>query len=791
MKNIFTIILSLALSWPCLSFAQARSYEWELPTEGVIRAFVIFAQIEGDNYGDEHYNSEIWPSGELPVNPDSFIDTELKENSADYESLLSQIFSEISFGKLHIIGDYYPSLIRIPDYEWTAKKDFEKAFNKIEKDTFKTAHNYTYPNDFDNWKMVNGEMVEGHDGELELRLLIIRHAEGQYDRGATSDSILKITSSQMMTYASNTALKHEVGHAYFPSNNYHSGGHNAGGRYFISELNGYDLMSGGDTFMKSYNAWNRNWIGWFPDNYAYEIQAMNQNGVLVNSDLDYMEHKGEVKEFIIRDTPSTGDAVRIKLPYVGDEHLVPNQYIWLENHQFLENTVNGRFWYKTNFTPKGLYINYQVGNDNYMAGADSVYALGISTLPSFGNYDYFSRDTVINGTVYKVQETSEKYNNPLSGQLMTEKLVVDDDNSNSLTDDDLFNPYYTYFNGKLIPESDCVYMNYVYSGGKKQCFYEGDKAGIGYNPALVSKFNLEKLRSHYNSDTGKRETITKIKENNIIYLNGLSVEFVDQLTDGSIKVRVRFNDYDVVNDVRWCGNIVSKERVILKQGKTITFDRGFSPTRTNNPEIFNGMKLFNDPTSFVAEQGSVFTMEAGSNVIVRNGSTLTFKAGSLLTLADGARLVVEQGSRLNLENGAVVRLFGDSQIVIKAGATVDIKNGINLTLVDSESVIKCDEYFINANSGQDIGQIPFSGYGDIVILWHEYNIQNRTISEEESVYGAVIRAGAHVNKNAVIGDVVVEDGGKLIIKYKDGLLLDSGFSTEKGAELIIKKDRDN
>lgn len=780
MKNILTIILSLALSWPCFSFAQTeRKANWELPTEGIIRAFVIFAQIEGDNYGDEHYNSEIWPSGELPVNPDSFIDTELKENSADYESLLSQIFSEISFGKLHIIGDYYPSLIKIPDYEWTAKKDFEKAFNKIEKDTFKTAHNYTYPNDFDNWKMVNGEMVEGHDGELELKLLIIRRAEGQYDRGATSGSILKITSSQMITYASNTALKHEVGHAYFPDNNYHSGGHNAGERYFISELNGYDLMSGGDTFMKSYNAWNRHWIGWFPDNYAYEIQAMNQSGALVNTDLDYMEHKGEVKEFIIRDTPSTGDAVRIKLPYVG-QGSEANQYIWLENHQFLESTVNGKYWYKTNFIPKGLYINYQVGNDD-LAGRSSVHALGISTLPSFGNYDYFYGDTVIDGVARKVRRTSYEYNNPLTGEMMTERMVMDENKDNSLivpdpfsfyTKYEVFDPYYTFINGNIIPEEDCVYLTYAHSGGKKQCFYEGDKAGIGYNPALVPKITVQ-------------------KSNNTIYLNGLSVEFVDQLTDGSIKVRVRFNDYDVVNDVRWCGNIVSKERVILKQGKTITFDRGFSPSRPENPEIFNGMKLFNDPTSFVAEQGSVFTMEAGSNVIVRNGSTLTFKAGSLLTLADGARLVVEQGSRLNIENGAVVRLFGDSQIVIKAGATVDIKNGINLTLVDSESVIKCDEYFINANSGQDIGQIPFSGYGDIVILWHEYNIQNRSISEEESVYGAVIRAGSHVNKNAVIGDVVVEDGGKLIIKYKDGLLLDSGFSTEKGAELIIKKDRDN
>lgn len=779
MKNIFTIILSLALSWPCLSFAQTeRKANWELPTEGVIRAFVVFAQIRGDNYGDEHYNSAIWPSGELPVNPDSFIDTELKENSADYESLLSQIFSEISFGKLHIIGDYYPSLVSIPYYN--DDFDIDGLFEALTMKGFKTAHGYKYPDDFDNWKMENGEMVEGHDGDPELKILIVRRAEGQYDGGVTYGSALKITSSQMITYASNTALKHEVGHAYFPDNNYHSGGHNAGERYFISELNGYDLMSGGDTFMKSYNAWNRHWIGWFPDNYVYEIQAMNQNGILVNTDLDYMEHKGEVKEFIIRDTPSTGDAVRIKLPYVGDEHFVSNQYIWLENHQFLENTVNGRYWYKTNFTPKGLYINYQVGNDD-LAGRFSVYALGISTLPSFGNYDYFYGDTVVDGVVRKVRRTSYEYNNPLTGEMMTERMVMDENKDNSLIIPDLssfytkyevFDPYYTYINGNIIPEEDCVYLTYAHLGGKKQCFYEGDKAGIGYNPALVPKITVQ-------------------KSNKTIYLNGLSVEFVDQLMDGSIKVRVRFNDYDVVNDVRWCGNIVSKERVILKQGKTITFDRGFSPTRTNNPEIFNGMKLFNDPTSFVAEQGSVFTMEAGSNVIVRNGSTLTFKAGSLLMLADGARLVVEQGSRLNLENGAVVRLFGDSQIVIKAGATLDMDNGVNLTLVDTESVIKCDEYFINANSGQDIGQIPFSGYGDIVILWHEYNIQNRTISEEESVYGVVIRAGSHVNKNAVVGDVVVEDGGKLIIKYKDGLLLDSGFSTEKGAELIIKKDRDN
>ena len=511
---------------------------------------------------------------------------------------------------------------------------------------------------------------------------------------------------------------------------------------------------------------------------------MNQSGSLVNTDLDYMEHKGEVKEFIIRDTPSTGDAVRIKLPYVGDEHLVPNQYIWLENHQFLENTVNGRYWYNTNFTPKGLYINYQVGNDNYMAGADSVYALGISTLPSFGNYDYFSRDTMINGTVYKVQETSDEYNNPLSGQLMTEKLVVDDDNSNRLKDDDLFNPYYTYFNGKLIPESDCVYMNYVYLGGKKQCFYEGDKAGIGHNPALVPKIIPKKYSIRY--EIGGYLTITHLKGNDTIYLNGLSVEFVDQLADGSIKVRVRFNDYDVVNNVRWCGNIVSKENVILKQGKTIIFDRGFSPTREKKYDMFNGMKLFNDPTSFVAEAGSVFTMESGSNVIVRNGSTLTFKAGSLLTLADGARLVVESGSKLCIENGAVINLSGDSQIVIEDDATFDFDYGVMLSLSDSESIIKIYEDFIN--EGMDVQDISFTGNGKIVMARTEYNIQNETITTDKEVYGKTVRAGSEVDPEKTNGNVTVKDNGKLIINYEKEVLLDKGFSIEEGAELIIRKD---
>ena len=773
MKNIFTIILSLALSWPCLSFAQTERNDSKLrlPKEGVIRAFVVFAQIEGDNYGDEHYNSEIWPSGELPVNPEYFIDAELKENSADYESLLSQIYNEISFGKLHIIGDYYPSLIKIPYYN--SYFDFDGLFEALSMKGFRTAHGYTYPHDFDNWKRENGIIKEGHDGVAELNILVVRHAEGHYDAGITfspdpykyPDS-LRIVSTQIAHYSYNSVIRHEVGHAFFPGSNYHSGGHNSGERYFMSELNGFDLMSGGDTFMESYNAWNRNWIGWFPDNYAYEIQAMNQNGVLVNSDLDYTEHRGEVKEFIIRDTPSTGDAVRIKLPYVGQSSEA-NQYIWLENHQFLESTVNGRYWYNTNFTPKGLYINYQIGNDDVINKND-IYSNGISTLPSFGNYDYFYSDTIVNGTVYKIQKTSEEYNNPLTGKMTTEKIVMDNNNDNSLrksiydTECEQFNPYYTFFNGHLIPEEDCVYLNYVYSGGKSQCFYKGDKIGIGYNPTLVPKITIK-------------------RSNDTIYLNGLSVEFVDQLSDGSIKVRVRFNDYDVVNNVRWCGNIVSKERVILKQGKTITFDRGFSPTRTENPKMYYGMKLFYDPTVFTADSGSVFVIEKNGKVIITNENSMIFNTGSILLLEDGARLVVDPFAKLNFMKGSIIRLSGNSQIVVESRGVLSFDD-VNLYLIDPESIVKCYTY------NDKILNTPFIGKGKIVAGSVNCEIQNETINSKKEIYGKKVEVGSNVSVSKEKGDVILDNCASLIINYEESILIDKGFYMKKGSELIIRKN---
>jgi hypothetical protein len=70
--------------------------------------------------------------------------------------------------------------------------------------------------------------------------------------------------------------------------------------------------------------------------------------------------------FYLRDFISTGDAVRILLPYTDAGAL--NQYIWLENHRLKIN--NGKedypaYWErpcKDDGTP-GIYAYYQVGKD--------------------------------------------------------------------------------------------------------------------------------------------------------------------------------------------------------------------------------------------------------------------------------------------------------------------------------------------------------------------------------------------------------------------------------------------
>ena len=119
----------------------------------------------------------------------------------------------------------------------------------------------------------------------------------------------------------------------------------------------------------------------------YQISARDPHtGLEVPSDLVYgQEFDQGSNEFILRDFVSTGDVVRIELPYLQEESgAVNKQWLWLENHQ----QVEGKLDHSGAFS-KGITAYIQVGKET-LSGPGLFGGNGNYTWPlsAFGNYDY-------------------------------------------------------------------------------------------------------------------------------------------------------------------------------------------------------------------------------------------------------------------------------------------------------------------------------------------------------------------------------------------------------------------
>lgn len=138
------------------------------------------------------------------------------------------------------------------------------------------------------------------------------------------------------------------------------------------------------------------------------------------------------------------------------------------------------------------------------------------------------------------------------------------------------------------------------------------KVGVGTNPSSAT---MKTIRG-YDSDVNEPKDLHKI------HLNGVSVEMLAQNPDGSIQVQVRFDDVDITNDVRWCADTIvlnpvpttTGHSLNLTTGNTLLLDRGLSPTRRQNPMMFNGEKLFTSPTVLQCKDNTWFNMEPESEV---------------------------------------------------------------------------------------------------------------------------------------------------------------------------------
>jgi hypothetical protein len=513
---------------------------------------------------------------------------------------------------------------------------------------------------------------------------------------------------------------HELSHHLLGMGNYaHMGG---GGPVNRGDLVTLEHNSGGWSMIGSstssliscnaYERWRLNWRG--PTNQDYRIACQNENSDLQKSD--------GPKTFLLRDFISTGDAVRIRLPYLDENAIV--QYIWLENHRIHENDRIDypAYWErscKDDGIP-GVFAYYQVGKDSLVCSTYTSQLHGDTTIRKMtdhlvpisaeGNWDIRlltdSATACVNGQKQPIQEYYQE--NPFSGYNDLENHYFNSMPVNELKP--------LAHRQELIVKKirDNIKNNLSNNGDDLDPFTSGRSFNLGTNPAAVPVVTY--MHSRSSSDTFVKSPRADDRQ---IHLSGLGVTFTEQ-DEGVYRVDISWDNNKVCDTLRWTGDIVNHECVDLQSSAKIILAQNQTPNkhvRDTVTGLFAGPTYFTclpnsdyimrpvsrteliERSSFLLQQDATLVIN-GSDLTVEEGSSLVLKAGSDLTVAEGGRIEIMPGGHICIEEGANIVLYdSSSKIYIRDGAI----NGINSDVLDAASY----------NCRSDLASTPHSGQGKI------------------------------------------------------------------------------
>lgn len=414
------------------------------------------------------------------------------------------------------------------------------------------------------------------------------------------------------------------------------------------------------------SGWDRYWLGWKAKGNEHLISARDANGQEVNGDIEATE---EGREYILRDFATSGDAIRIKMPFIPSKEF--QQWIWLENHQ-TKSKNDSRFdvyHYEDRDcvanSEAGLFAYMQI--DANMKTGPGIYgkvnADYLRPITADGFYDLKWEDgprdlkPCVNSIDYIPFFTLDEFENPLSGNQNQEK------------------PFYTETESKhgketirhnLTRKVGDNYERMASFGHPRNGFRLGEKSkmGIGTNPSSASMLTLLNTR---------RPTRPNPKNNRKIYLSGLLVEILEELPDGSIRLAISFTDNKLSEDRRWCGpeivlNNHNPNGADLSVKSQLLLDRGETMTRFADPDTLDGKLYFTDTTTLSIQPEA--ELEISGSLVIEGGS----------------RLILEPGSKFKTEKGSAVSIL-DGEIIIKHGAQIDVFGEIE---VESGSQVVCE-----------------------------------------------------------------------------------------------------
>lgn len=704
-------VLKSAQAGPKVLFESRNGFK--IPSSGILRILIVFAEFDYTNGGDPTPagGTAGWPSHSLPAWANELTDANLP--AGDAEGVMTRYYQMASSGNYTVLGDYLTApdnggIFRVPTDSTHAtgpeNTNLIAAVNNKLGNTIVTAHGLNSINDFDLWicndtdfglpKVSPGiESLRKYDDVVFIWRNSSFNGIGDYSY-TTPGKMLGYDADSYGWFGTYENLPsqimiHEYAHLIYGGMDFHCGGGGwfMGGDYWIPAVGGWSNLGLSGASLLSWNAWDRQRLDWKAAGNAFPVSARNEsNTVEVNGDLDAASplHSGI---YTLRDFVSSGDAIRIKLPFINHETEYP-EFLWIENH----NTVSMNhcqwdqfLWQEGNSCVEpavyGLYAYLQIDRETRQGATfDDVfkgYAYYLKPITAEGFYDkVFESAKVENNCVnpspiYPFSSLPENAN-PLTGAGDQEFYSVDWNHDNVIDHND---QYYT----NIQNIGGTYYKNLFNNGHTRNAFTKNgnSKIGIGTNPSSANLMNM----------VGYDVPVEGAKNLRKVYLNGVSVEILNQNADGTMQVKIRFDDVDVNNDVRWCADEIvlnpiassSGYSLNLKSTKTIILDQGTTATRMTDPMSFEGNKVFASPTVLNIEADATMHLEENARLVLKNSSMLKVKTGSALVVEDGGTIEVESGTTLIIEDGGSLLIKGNAKLKVSDGATLCIATGAILT----------------------------------------------------------------------------------------------------------------
>jgi len=568
-----------------------------LPVNDTIRVLLVFAE----NHSTA--TTGAWLPGELPPNKDDWFDSQVTGNFPS--AFITRYYYEASFGQYVVLGDYYKDLVTVSATSSAAANkqviDFLDSQSSIT-----TNDNSLSLSDFDMWGNQGIGVAKSKTGNNIIDCFIIIWRKANFYGGCSSgggvgnswsDSLktfkLRVGSAfnackdgnALGTTGAQSFVLVEYFHGMFGGNEWHTVG-GASNHTFVTLPHTFGLTSQAGSQSRVINGWERNhlgWKGWQDDGLTspktYLISALNTSGNEVLADIQ-IPGTQIVQEFILRDFVITGDMVRIKFPHInwatdGD---VKNQYLWLENHQkksefdraAVENSGCGAW------TP-GIIAYIQVGKDSTESPVQTGLWPGESSLPSTwqkpnalgsylypltaeGNWDFnYRNDLSVSASaagqnqvcVFGNNTTPIDYNGSIPNPFIGFSELFNAYNYDG--NDSLHSPGDTFPPGLSEVIAGQVVYNRHESGDAEDAFINSEgrnKLSIGTNPAAIPVYTFTSGRL-FNEGWGNYDpNQPRSYENRTIWLNGLSIEIVDEtfnstLGANDIKIRIKWNERNI------------------------------------------------------------------------------------------------------------------------------------------------------------------------------------------------------------------------------------------------------